>query len=190
MTYITVLTTLNFLVHMHPCHKTWECNTPARSGRDWCFPTHSVTVCSVGVMCKPWGNPKGKQWIILNEKWELCICILFASKYWTERGNTVQGSPAASPFCIYCGHTRILYTGKENGSAESFLLLLLFPHIIDSCFFRKEGMRLEISIKNFPVPLHSNPPIEHFWKPSLFLYTFGAVHLNFQDSPCSVCDVH
>lgn len=111
---------------------------------DQCFTTHWVTIHSVGVMCKPWSNPKCKQWIISWMRNELHICILFASKYWAKRGNTVQGLTAACPFCIYRegAHSRLpfflLHPEKENGRAKSFKFLFLFSQNIDFCFFRKQ----------------------------------------------------
>jgi len=73
-----------------------------------------------------------------------------------ERGNTVQGSPAACPFCVYREgvHRALpLHPGKENGRVEGFKFFLLSSHNSDSCSFKKnEGMRLEISIKNFLLP--------------------------------------
>lgn len=187
---------MNLLVHMHPCSKTWECNTPARSGRGQCFTTHRVTVCSVRVVCEPWSNPKGKQWIILNEKWELRICILFTSKYWAERWrSTVQGLPSACPFCIYREHIELFagfsYTQERkteevrasNFSCCSLTTLILAP-------LKKEGwdwrFLLRISCCHYIITLQ----LEHFWKPSLLLYVFNAVHLNFQASPRSFCDAH
>lgn len=182
--------------NMDPCSKAWECHRPSRSGRDQFFTALWVTVHSVGVMCKLWSTPKGKQWKILNEKWEFHICILFLSKFCAERENTVQGTPAGCPFCFY-----------REGIPRTLPLALLHPErkmkelrvsnfsycaltTLIHTSLEKKGMRLGSSTKTFFLPLHNDHPTKHFWSLCFLFHLFSAGNLNFPSSPCSLSDVH
>lgn len=180
---------MNFLIHMHPCSKTWERNTLTRQTWQRSMLYSALNHCSQSErMCKSRSDPKGKHKIeqemrVMHlhsirkqiQSWKRKHCArLTCSLYFLhlQRGGTLSG-----------------FSQIEERKTEGLTVLNFSSCSLTTLIHAplgREGMRLHISIKDFLLPLHNNPPIAHFCKRSL-LYS---VCLNSQASPCRFGDVH